>query len=152
MAPKPLHALPLHHIDTSIFLESPSTEVGRLCQRYLQRVGYNYRGQVPIPALGELMLAVLEEQEYDERQNLIEWLVDTFRLRSIDSYVPSHFGARIEEVHKFDRRLHPTDVQIVACAIEAKAGALVTIDSVLLQANKLQEHFGIQMVHPKELV
>lgn len=151
MAPQPFHALPLHHIDTSIFLESHDTEIGRLCQKYFQRVGYNYHGQAPTPVLAELMLAVLQTQKYDDRQDLVEWLTDTFRVRSIDSYVPSNIGARIEEVRRFDRRLHPTDMQIVACAIEAKA-TLITIDSDLLQSHKLQEHFGLRIMHPKELV
>ena len=135
--PNPLHTLPLHHIDTSIFLEPPSTEVGRICQRYIQRLGYNYHGQTPSPVLGELMLAVIQMQGYDERQDLVEWLVDAFRSRNVEFYVPLHIGARIEEIRKFDKRLQPTDVQIVACAIEAKA-VLVTIDLDLLQANKLQ--------------
>lgn len=48
-----LKGLPLHHIDTSIILEPEITEDGRHCTKYLQRVGYNYRGVLSTPVLSE---------------------------------------------------------------------------------------------------
>ncbi|MBI4170463.1 MAG: hypothetical protein HY514_02125 [Candidatus Aenigmarchaeota archaeon] len=53
---KPLHALPLHHIDTSVLLEPHTTENGRWCKKYLQRIGSKYRGVVSAPVLSELMI------------------------------------------------------------------------------------------------
>ena len=41
-----LFSLPLHHIDTSVFLEPENTENGRYCKRYLQKVGYKYKGKL----------------------------------------------------------------------------------------------------------
>ena len=52
-------SLPLHHIDTSVILENPKTINGRFCTKYLQRVGYKYRGVLSLPVLGELFLRII---------------------------------------------------------------------------------------------
>ena len=74
MSRRLLDALPLHHIDTSILMEPDTTEDGRACRKYLQRVGQKYRGQLSLPVLGELMLALLKPISYNDRHDFIEWL------------------------------------------------------------------------------
>jgi len=47
---------PKHHIDTCIIIESMSRENTKLkvfCKKYLDLVGYKYRGYFPLPVVGE---------------------------------------------------------------------------------------------------
>lgn len=69
---KRFQRLPLHHIDASIFLEPEKTENGRDCRRYLQKVGYNYRGKISFPALSELFVTILRLPKYDDKHDLFE--------------------------------------------------------------------------------
>ena len=146
-----LDALPLHHIDTSILMEPVTTEDGRACRKYLQRVGQKYRGQLSLPVLGELMLALLKPISYNDRHDFIEWLIHTKRVRKIAEFVPARLAPGIAAVQRIDKRLDPTDCQIVACASEAQARVLVTLDRVLLTSRKLQEKLNLRILHPREL-
>ena len=47
--------LPPHHIDTSILLEPEKTEDGRDCRKYLQKVGYDYRGKLSLPVFAKFL-------------------------------------------------------------------------------------------------
>ena len=120
------------------------TEYGRACRKYLQRVGQKYRGQLSLPVLRELMLALLKPMSYNDRHDFIEWLIHTKRVRKITEFIPGWLGPGIARVHRINKRLDPTDCQIVACASEAQARALVTLDGALLTSQKLQEKVNLR--------
>jgi len=69
---KRLMRLPNTHVDTSIILEPENTDDGRDCRKFIQKLGYNYRGKFSIPMLGELMIKVLSSEDYSERVDWVE--------------------------------------------------------------------------------
>ena len=105
-----------------------------------------------MPVAGELLLSISNMADYNDRQDLLEWLVDTVKVRRIREYVPSDISHAIERVKNVDRRLDPVDLQIVACAVEAKARNLVTLDAKLIKNQRVQRSFRLLMVHPSSLV
>ena len=149
---KRIAILPKHHIDTSIFLESEKTETGRCCRRYLQKVGYNYKGIVSFPVLGELMSAILSLDDYNERQTLLEIITGFIRTRKIERYSQKKTENISISIHHVDPRIDSLDREILACAIEDNAAILVTLDSKLLNNQKLENAFGIKIRHPKDLI
>ena len=51
---------PLHHIDTSIIIESAkNTKLGNICKKYLNLIGYKYRGCFSLPVVGEYFMKVI---------------------------------------------------------------------------------------------
>ncbi len=147
-----LLSLPLHHIDTSILLEPVNADDGRYCRRYLQRLGYNYRGKVSFPALSELMIVILELETFNKRYDLLETIVNLIKVRKIGFYSPLDVGKLLDKIKEVDRRIFPLDREIVACAIEDKAFALVTLDKNLIKNQKLEQEFKIEILHPKNLL
>lgn len=111
--------LPMHHIDTSVIVESEKTIDGRFCRKYLQRVGYNYHGKFALPVLGELLMTTILFRGNDKRHTFLD----------IDK-----IASRIREI---DTRLEPTDINIIACAIENVA---------------IEREFGLRIMHPKDLL
>ena len=55
-------------------------------------------------------------------------------------------------IKKLDTRIEKTDREIVACAIEDKATALVILDKDLLHNERIENAFDIKIKHPKELL
>ena len=149
MSKRPLQ---LHHIDTSIILEPKGTENGMYCRKYLQKVGYNYRGVLSFPVLSELFSVVLLLQKYEERMTLFETINDIVKAREIKFYSPKKTETIISKIKEIDRRLDPLDVEILACAIENKASVLVTLDDKMLASTKIQDSFKIRINHPKDLL
>ena len=72
--------MPLHHIDTSVLIEPEKTEDGRYCRKYLQKVGYNYRGKFSSPVFSELFMRLLAIENYDDRDAFL-MLVDHLKNR-----------------------------------------------------------------------
>jgi hypothetical protein len=61
--------LPLHHIDTNIFIEADKeTKLGDACASYLNRIGYKYRGIISLSVLGELFSYNVERYRKARRQ------------------------------------------------------------------------------------
>ncbi len=73
--------LPLHHIDACVILEALIKHKGyEDCENYLNRVGYKYRGDLSISALGEIVMTSIrkfeKEMEYNESSLIIARLID----------------------------------------------------------------------------
>ena len=58
----------------------------------------------------------------------------------------------MEEIYDIDKRLQPTDIQIVACAIEDNADNLITLDSNLVRNKAIEEKYGLKIWHPKDFI
>ncbi len=147
-----LLALPLHHIDTNILLEPGNTENGKFCQKYLQKVGYNFRSKVSLPVLGELILKIINLNSATERYVALDAISGWIFNQKIDFYVPRNIGEGTSKVKILDSRVKETDAQIYACSVEDNAITLVTLDEDLVSNKKLENEFGVRILHPKELV
>ncbi len=141
--------LPLHHIDTSIILEDPKSVDGKYCTKYLQIIGYKYRGIFSLPMVGELFIKILSLENEDDKSVAIEFVKTIIKNREIVFYVPKNIEGILSKV--VDKRVDYTDKVIFACAVENGAMTLVTLDQELVH-NKELEEFGIRIMHPKELV
>ena len=144
--------LPLHHINTDVILESHDTENGRACARYLQLAGYKYRSKLSFPVLSEIFLKFLLVGMREKREIIVEIMDNLRKKRKIDYYSPRKIGRLMEEIHELDKRLEPTDIQVIACAIEDKAASLVTIDNKLIGHKLIEERYGLKIVHPKDFI
>ena len=145
-------ALPLHHIDTSIFLESESTEDGKYCRKYLQKVGYNYRGIISSPVLSELFMTVLLIKDIQHKTDLFSIIDKVIETRKIEFRTPRIIDENIRKIKEIDTRIDPMDMEILACAIEHNADTLVTLDIKLLRNEKIQQIFRIRIIHPRNLI
>ena len=143
--------LPLHHIDTSILLEPISTEDGRICKRYLQKVGYNYRGTVSLHVLGEVTLKIMLLKDMEKRNVAFGLLADVIDARNIGYFTPRNLKLAYD-VLEVDARLSPTDAAIIACAVEDRVSNLITIDKKLIHNISIEKNFRIRISHPAELV
>lgn len=144
--------LPLHHIDANIFLEPEKTEHGRACRRYLQKVGYNYRGKISFPSLSELFVIILRLIKYDDKRDLFDAIDKTLSVRKIEFYSQIDICNIVEKIKTIDTRIKPTDREIVACAVEDSASTLVTLDKDLIRHEKLEKEFKINIRHPEEFL
>ncbi|GEM_PF-3569183 len=149
---KRLEILPKHHIDTSIFLESEKTEEGRICFKYLQKVGYNYNGRISFPSLSEIFSIIIQLNNYNERQTMLETIIKILKDRKINLYCPENLEDIVIEIKRIDNRIDQLDRQILGCAIEDETSTLVTLDRKLLNNEKLETFFGINIKHPKDLL
>lgn len=143
---------PLHHIDTSVFLESEKTIDGRFCRKYMQKVGYNYYGKFSLPTLGEMMISILLVKDYSKRYTLLDLITALKTARKIDIYTPIEIGDIHRKIREIDTRLNPTDIDIVACAIEDGAKNLVTLDKDLIGNRTIESEFRLRISHPRDLL
>ncbi len=146
-----LEGLPVHHIDTSIILEPRRTEDGSYCTKYLQKVGYNYKGILSMPVLSELFLLVLRIENYEERHNFLDAIGHTIKVRDMKLYSPKNIGEITASIRKSDTRIDELDAHIIACSIEDSAW-LITLDRKLIGNSSLEKKFGIKILHPKDLL
>jgi len=146
-----LARLPLHHIDTSVLLEEVTSEEGFHCKKYLNIVGYKYRGIISFPVLSELFFKILNLLTYGKQLDTFDLINSIIKEKRISFYSPKDISEIEKRIKEIDITLDSLDRQILACAIENKV-TLVTIDSRLLRNEKIQKEFGIKIKHPKELV
>ncbi len=147
-----LEVLPLHHIDTSVILATEKTEDGRACKRYLQKVGYNFRGKLSLPVLGELFLVLSRIGDYESRLEMFDNIERTIDVRKIEFYMPKSISSVLEDIRRVDERMDPVDSEIVACATEDNAVIFVTLDKKLVHNEKIENEFAIKIRHPNELL
>jgi predicted nucleic acid-binding protein len=145
-------ALPLHHIDTSILLEPDNTPDGIAAKRYQERLGKLYRGVLSLPVLGELMLTILSLGDLEKRLDFLELLNSRVKVRRMNYYTSLGIESLSKEISALDARVHGADKEILACAIEHKAHALVTLDGKLIRNEALERKFGIRIRHPKDFL
>jgi len=144
--------LPLHHIDTSVILEPSTTDNGRCCRRYLQKVGYNYTGKLSLAVFGEILVSIISTEVYNDMHDFLDVFAHLLRIRNISLYTPRNIGQTLNKILELDTRVGPTDREILACAIEDNAVNLVTLDKDLIGNKRLEKEFGIRIVHPKDLL
>lgn len=153
MLVKKLNHLPVHHIDACIVTELLLDQEEKIpCKRYLNKVGYNYQGKISFNVLGEItknLLIEIDESWIKEQAFIM--LDDLIYKRRIDFYSPQCTAFNIAlEINRLDTRIEPADALHVACAIEDKANAFVTIDTTLLRSKKIKEKFGLKIKHPMD--
>ncbi|MBU5537240.1 MAG: PIN domain-containing protein [Candidatus Aenigmatarchaeota archaeon] len=143
--------LPVHHIDTSIILEKETTENGRYCKKYINIVGTKYRGIISLPVLSELFLSILRLENFSEQWDVLDLIKSILKEKKIAVYSPSNTFDIEARIANLDKRIQPLDRLILACASENNA-LLVTLDSNLLNNDKLENLLNIKIKHPKELI
>jgi len=143
---------PLHHIDTCIIIESAkNTKAGNTCKKYLNLIGYKYRGCFSLPVVGEYFMKVITDiKEFIKQEQMFEYFRDLIKDKNIRFYVLKNISLKIE-VKEIDTRIKSTDASIVACAIEDKT-ILVTLDKDLIHNEKIEDYYNIRILHPKELI
>jgi len=146
-----LSSLPLHHIDTSVILEEATSKEGFYCKKYLNIVGYKYRGVVSFPVLSELFFKILNLTTFDEQWDTFDLINSIIREKRISFYSPKDISEIDKRIKEMNITLDSLDRQILACAVENNA-TLVTIDSKLLRSEEIQKEFDIKIRHPKELI
>ena len=70
----------------------------------------------------------------------------------ISFYTPKDTSKLLKEIKSADARIANADREILACASEDRAYALVTIDKELLNNKRLEALLGIKIMHPKDLL
>ena len=143
-------ALPLHHIDTSVIIEKPTTINGRYCVSYLNIVGYKYRGKFSIPMLGECLLNILSISDYSKRVDLLEVIYSLMKNKRIELSGVDDIEKIAERIKELDSRIETTDRLILASAIQDGAHTFVTLDGELVHNEHIEREFGIEIKHPKE--
>lgn len=144
--------LPKHHIDTSIIIEPERTANGRYCRKYIQRLDYNYRGTLSSPVLSELMISMLKLRDTQKRHAFLDVLENLVQTRKVEFYVPVDIHEISIQIKEADDRIDPTDVDIIACAVENRASNLVTLDKKLIGNKSVERRFNLRIVHPKDLL
>ena len=148
-----LDVLEKQHIDTCIFFESESKTETEECIKYLQKVGhYNYKGYVSFPVLSEILAVILRTEDYNKRQDALEFINRIFKEQNIKLYSPKEIENILTQIKETDSRIDPLDKHILACAIEDKANVLITTDVKLIENVRLENTFNIKICHPRDLI
>lgn len=147
-----LESKPVHHTDTSVIMESDKTIDGRACVKYMQKVGYNYYGKFSLPMLGELMMSFFLIKDSEKRHTFLDILTTRKAANKIDIYTPFDIHEIAKRIREIDMRLEPTDIEIIACAIEDGANNLITLDKNLVGNKSIEREFKLRIVHPRDLL
>ncbi|MEK6910064.1 MAG: hypothetical protein AABW61_03245 [Candidatus Aenigmatarchaeota archaeon] len=145
-------SMPLHHIDTSIILEKPSTPNGRACAAYLNLINQKYRGKFSIPMLGEYMLHAIRIVDYSKRVDLFEIIHSMIQNKRIEVCGIQDSDRIATWIKEKDDRLTTTDRLILASAIGDSAQTFVTLDEKLIHNEVLEDAFRISISHPRDLI
>ncbi len=147
-------ALPLHHIDTDVIIESiKGTKLGEICSDYLNRVGYKYRGTISLSVLGEFLLVTLRDEETIEDKELnIRSLNTLIKKRKIQflSALKSTYQTTVK-IMELDTRIEPTDALNYALAVQENANNFVSLDEKMICNTTLENVFGVKIKHPSQL-
>lgn len=148
------YRMPLHNIDTDIFVESSKeSKLGDICVDYLNRVGYKYRGTVSLSVLGEFLLITLRDTKNIEDRELALRIFDrTVRKQKISFVAPkTETYETAIKIIDMDSRVEQTDALHYALAVQEKANAFVTFDQKLVGNRTLEKEFGVKIIHPENL-
>lgn len=147
--------LPLHFIDTGVFVEAlKDTKLGNQCSDYLNRIGYKYRGVMPLSVLGEYALITYRDIKDWEGREIMFSFVGRIVNKCDIKYKTLDFDSNnnIEKLREIDGRIEFTDAQHLASAIGDKADSFVTFDKTLLDnAQEIEKSLGVRIIHPKDL-
>lgn len=143
--------LPIHHIDTSVFLGAffEEEEFYDECKSYLNRIGYKYLGCVSTSVAGEIFM-ILEKENIPTRELMFEFLDRTIVRRKI-SFAPADFKTfeLINLIKVVNYKLDPLDAEHLATAVSKSADVFITLDGELLENKRLEDALGIKIMHPK---
>ncbi len=143
--------LPLHHIDSSILMEHPRSEKGKMCIKYLERCGKEFRAKISMVALGEIMTKALglENEKMNEFFILLKDLMVASKIGVYVVEYPKVFTIALDDVEEQDGRLGHTDKLIIACAIADTdvPYRLITLDDKMIKS-KVTENHRLRIVEP----
>lgn len=152
---KKFSRLPSHFIDTSIILGTflENEEFREECKDYLNRVGYKYRGYVPVSVIGEIFMIINERIESANDRELFFSFFDKLVQNRKMKFVGTVFEVyeKISEMKETDYKTEPLDALHLSIAITSNASTFVTLDKKLIHNHELENKFGIKILHPKEL-
>lgn len=143
-------SMPLHHIDTSIVKETPTTPNGRCCVGYLNIIGTKYRGKFSVPVLGEYLIGMLSISDYSKRVDLLEAIYSLIKNKKIELTSVQNIERTANRIKELDERIQTVDRLILASAIDDDAGTFVTLDEDMIHNEAVEREFGIEIRHPKE--
>lgn len=147
--------LPSHYIDSSVILGAflEDEEFKEECKDYLNRVGYNYRGSLPVSVIGEIFMILngMVAKESD-RELFFSFFDKLIRKRRIE-FVGSDFEVykKVQEIRDVSYDVEPLDTLHLAISIIRKANVFVTLDKKLIHNQAIEDAFKISILHPKEL-
>ncbi len=147
--------LPSHYIDTSVILGAflEDEEFRDECKNYLNRVGYKYRGFLPVSVTGEVFMIVNGRVDKElDRELFFAFFDKLIRKRKIE-FIGADFEVygKVQEIRDIHYKIEPLDALHLATAITHKANVFVTLDRKLLHNQKIENKFNISILHPKEL-
>jgi len=150
---KRFQALPLHFIDTDIFFEANcNTKLGDQCSAYLNKVGYNYRGVIPLSVMGEYFLITFRDKTQEGRYLLFNFLDILVEKRKIKFSVLKYDSIKIVgKIKELDSRIEDTDAIHLANCIQDNGNTFVTFDEKLAENKRIENEFGIKIMHPEDL-
>ena len=147
--------LPSHHIDTSVILGAflEDEEFREECKDYLNRVGYNYRGFLPVSVTGEIFMILNKKVSKESDRELFFLFFDKLIRKRRIEFVGSDFEVykKVHEIRDISYDAEPLDALHLAVAITEKANVFVTLDENLVHNKRLENKFNIRILHPKEL-
>lgn len=146
--------LPLHGIDTSIILEAfdEKSEFRESCKDYLNKIGYNFRGVLPISAVGELFTIIeTDMDDKTEKEAFFQFFDSLVKKRKMSFAAPKKTTFQItEKVKEMENRIGATDALNLSIAIDEGVNVFVTLDADMLHNKQLEKEFGIQIRAPYE--
>lgn len=74
------------------------------------------------------------------------------KLRRIKFYAPKDIETLLNNIKIAERRIYHVDREILACAYEDKAQALVTLDREMINNRNLERMLKIKILHPRDLL
>jgi len=146
--------LPLHFIDTNVIVEAlTDTKLGTICSDYLNRVGYKYRGILPLSVLGEFFLITFRDIEETSIRELGFRFIERFIERNKIGFSSLKYESLeiIDKIKGIDARIDDTDAIHLANCIQDKGNTFVTFDEKFFRSIKLEKEFSIRIIHPRNL-
>jgi len=146
--------LPLHGIDSSIILEAfdEKSKFRESCKNYLNKIGYNFRGILPISVVGEVFV-IIETDMVDkiEKEIFFQFFDSLVKKRKIGFSVPKKTTFQTaEKVKELENRIGATDVLNLSIAIDEGMNVFVTLDKDMLHNKQFKKEFGIEIKAPYE--
>ncbi|MBI2547227.1 MAG: PIN domain-containing protein [Candidatus Aenigmarchaeota archaeon] len=146
--------LPLHCIDSSIILEAfdEKSKFRESCKNYLNKIGYNFRGILPISVIGEIF-TIIETDIADKTQKEIffQFFDSLVKNRKIGFAVPKKTTFQTaEKAKELENRIGATDVLNLSIAIDNEVNVFVTLDADMIHNKQLEKEFDIQTKAPYE--
>ena len=146
--------LPLHGIDSSIILEAfdEKSKFREPCKDYLNKIGYNFRGILPISVVGELF-TIIETDIADktEKEIFFQFFDGLVKKRKINFTTPKKTTFQTaEKVKELENRIGATDVLNLSIAIDEGINVFVTLDDDMLHNKQLENEFNIEIKAPYE--